>query len=123
MSLMGKTHLVIVWTMGPDEVAEGDRIFRSHGEWMKGHPREGETALLSYSISKGPELSNPFDPNSAPTGNTMYVLDEVYESPAGVAEHWKQAMETWQDMNAILDWGAKGTVITLHNGTIVQSLW
>jgi hypothetical protein len=40
MSHRGKSHLVIMFTVGPDDVAEGDRIFASHGEWMKGHPRE-----------------------------------------------------------------------------------
>ena len=29
MSHMGKSHLVIMWTVGPDDVAEGDRIFAS----------------------------------------------------------------------------------------------
>ena len=48
-------------TVGADDVAEGDRLFARHGEWMKGHPREGDVALLSYTISKGPELSNPMD--------------------------------------------------------------
>ena len=86
-------------------------------------PGGGHRALLSYSISKGPQLASPFDPASAPTGKTMYVLDEVYESPAGIAEHWKQAAETWKDLAAILRWGEKGEVATLHNGTIVQALW
>jgi hypothetical protein len=58
-----------------DDVAEGDRIFASHGEWMKGHPREGDVALLDYTISKGPEPSNPLDPSSEPTGKTIFVLD------------------------------------------------
>jgi hypothetical protein len=73
MSEIGKTHIVIMWTVGPDDVAEGDRIFESHGKWMTGHSREGDTALLDYSISKGPELENPMDPNSAPTGDTIFV--------------------------------------------------
>ena len=97
MSHMGKSHLVIMWTVGPDDVAEGDRIFASHGEWMKGHPREGDVALLEYTISKGPELSNPMDPNSEPTGKTIFVLDEYYESPAGIARHWQDAMDNWTD--------------------------
>ncbi len=123
MSHKGKTHLVIMWTVGPDSVAEGDRIFENHGEWMKGHPREGDTALLSYSVSKGPELANPLDPTSAPTGNTIFMVDEVYESPAGVAAHWKQATETWGDLGALVEWSGKGTVATLHSGTLVQALW
>jgi hypothetical protein len=120
---MGKTSLVIMWTASPDDAAEGDRIFESHGRWMTGHPREGAAALLSYRVSKGPELSNPLDPNSSPTGDTVFVLTEVYESPAGVAEHWKQAVETWQDLPAMMDWSSKGKVATLHSGTVVQALW
>src|SRR6476661_4422277 len=66
MSSKGTSHLVIMFTVGPDDVAEGDRIFASHGEFMKGHPREGDVALLDYTVSKGAELSNPMDPNSEP---------------------------------------------------------
>jgi len=109
-------------TVGPDDVAEGDRIFVSHGEWMKGHPREGEVALRDYTISKGPELSNPLDPSSEPTGKTIFVIDEYYESPAGIAGHW-QATSTWSDMPAALAWMGKATVATLRNGTAVQGLW
>jgi hypothetical protein len=123
MSNLGKTHIIIMWTVGPADVAEGDRIFASHAEWIKGHPRQGDTALLSYSISKGPELANPLDPNSAPTGNTIFVLDEFYESPAGVPRHWEDAIANWKDLGAIVEWSAKGKVATLHSGTAVQALW
>src|SRR5207253_9788347 len=102
---------------------EGDRIFASHGEWMKGHPREGDVALLDYTVSKGPELSNPMDPSSEPTGKTIFVLDEYYESPAGIARHWQDATDNWPDLSAAVAWGAKGTVATLHNGTALQALW
>ena len=122
MSEMGKTNIVVMWTVDAEEASEGDRIFESHAAWMKGHPREGDTALLSYKISRGPELENPMDPDSAPTGNTIFVLNEIYESPAGVVEHWRLAVESWQDFPAFMDWG-KGKVATLHSGTVVQALW
>ena len=123
MSHMGETHLTIMFTVEAEDVAEGDRIFASHGQWMKGHPREGDVALLEYTVSKGPELSNPLDPNSEPTGRTIFVLDEYYESPAGIARHWQDSADNWPDMSAVLAWGAKATVATLHNGTTVQALW
>jgi hypothetical protein len=123
MSHMGTSHLVVMFTVGPDDVAEGDRIFASHGEWMKGHTREGDEALLEYSISKGPELSNPMDPSSERTGKTIFVIDEYYASPAGIARHWQDAADNWSDMGAAMAWSAKGTVATLHNGTAVQALW
>jgi hypothetical protein len=121
MSHIGKSHLLIMWTVGPDDVAEGDRLFASHAEWIKGHPREGELALLDYTVSKGPELSNPLDPGSEPTGKTIFVLAEYYESPAGISNHWQETAN-WPDMSAVLEWSAKGTVATLHNGTAVQTL-
>lgn len=123
MSYMGKTQIIIMWTVGADDVSEWDRIFASHAEWMKDHPREGETALLSYTISKGPELSNPLDPGSEPTGKTIYVLDEYYESPAGVARHWQDAMGNWKDLGALVDASARATVATQHSGTVIQALW
>ena len=124
MSHMGKSHLIIVWTVGADEVAEGDRIFASHAEWMKGHPRDGDAALLEYTVSKGPELSNPLDPASEPTGRTTFVLDEYYESPAGIARHWQDGMANWPELStAVPAWSAKATVVTLHNGKVVQALW
>jgi hypothetical protein len=132
MSEMGKTHIVIMWTVGSDDVAEGDRLFEAHAKWMTGHERSGDAALRSYSISKGPELSNPLDPDSSPTGNTIFVLDEFYESPAGPVEHWRLARssdpaESWPDAlkadPGLIEWSARAKVCTLHSGTVVQALW
>jgi hypothetical protein len=90
---------------------------------MRGHPREGDAALLSYKISKGQELSNPVDPNSDPTDNTIFVLNEIYGSPAGVVEHWKQAAATWRELPAFMDWTAENKASTLHSGTVLHALW
>jgi hypothetical protein len=123
MSSKGTSHLVIMFTVGPDDVAEGDRIFASHSEFMKGHPREGDVALLDYSLSKGPELSNPMDPSSEPTGNTTFVVDERYASPAGIANHWQHTTDNWAEMSSAAPaWFEKATIVTLHNGTAVQAL-
>src|SRR5438876_11528461 len=124
MSHMGKSHLVVMFTVGPDDVAEGDRIFASHGEWMKGHTREGDVALLEYTISKGPELSNPLDPSSEPTGKTIFLLSEFYESPAGIARHWQDGMANWPELASVVELSGRDsvTVATLHSGTTVQAL-
>ena len=124
MSLMGKAHLVIMWTVDSGDEAEWDRIFASHGKWMAGHPREGDVALLSYTISKGPERSDPMDPASDETGKTMYVLDEYYESPTGIQRHWEEAMSAWaEDLGAVVQASARATVSTLHSGTVVNAQW
>jgi len=125
MSHLGKTQITIMFTVGPDDVAEADRIFAGHAEWMKGHPREGDVALLEYTVSKGPELSNPLDPGSEPTGKTIFLLNEFYESPAGIANHWQDATANWPDLASVMELSARDsvTVTTLHSGTAVQALW
>ena len=124
MAYLGKTQLIYVIIAPPDQVEEGDRIFRSHGPWMKAtHPRDGDKALLSYNVSKTPELSNPFDSSSSPTGNTCFILNEVYESEAGVAEHFQQAMGSWQDFPPLVKWLEKCKVAGVPAAPIINSLW
>ena len=82
MSQEGKVQLTFTIVAPPDQVAEGDRLFRSHAPWRAAtHHRSGDKALLTYNVSKAPELSNPLDPSSAPTGNTCFVLSEVGLDP------------------------------------------
>ena len=123
MSLMGKAHLVIMWSVDSSEEGEWDRISASHGEWMTGHPRDGDVALLSYTISKGPERSSPLDPSSEPTGRTSRPR-RVLRLPAGITRHWEEAMKTWaDDLGAVVQGSARATVSTLHSGTVVNALW
>src|SRR6266403_4382120 len=102
MTYHGKTQLTLIIIAPPDQVAEGDRIFKSHGSWMEStHYRTGEKALLSYNVSKATEVSNPMDLNSAPTGNTCFVLTEIYDSKAGVIDHFEQTNQNWEDFPAM----------------------
>lgn len=124
MSHKGNTQITFIFTATPDLVAEGDRIFESHARWMeKTHYREGELALLLYNVVKGPELSNPLDPASEPSGNTNFVLTEVYANPAGLEDHWKQGTDSWEDFNAFMKWAGKVNVAVLHGSPVVHSLW
>ncbi len=124
MSNKGKIQLTFLIIAPPDQVAEGDRLFRSHAPWMEAtHHRNGDKALLSYNVSKAPELSNPLDPSSAPTGNTCFILSEIYETDAGVAEHFQQSASSWQDYPALLKWMERCTVTGLPAAPIINSLW
>src|SRR5947209_15425465 len=67
-------------------------------------------------------MLEPDGSESEPTGKTIFVIDEYYASPAGIARHWQDAADNWSDMAAAMAWSAKGTVATLHNGTAVQAL-
>ena len=124
MSHKGNIQLTIIFTATPDLIAEGDRLFASHAVWMEeSHHREGELALLRYNVAKGPELSNPLDPSSEPTGNICYVLLEVYKNQAGLDDHWQQGAGTWQDFGAFMEWAGSTNPTVLHAGEVVHSLW
>ncbi len=83
----------------------------------------GTKALLSYNVSKVAELSDLMDPNSDPTGNTVYVLSEIYETEAGVADHMQQAEASWQDFPAFGKWLENCTVTGVAAAPIINSLW
>jgi hypothetical protein len=120
----GKSQLVITFVATPDQVDEVDRLVASHAAWMaETHHREGSKALLSYSFSKGSELANPLDPSSEETGNTRYVLSEIYESPEGIADHWQQAQASWVDFGGMVEAIGSSGPQTLHAGTVAASLW
>jgi hypothetical protein len=124
MSQKGKIQFLIVITASPENVAEGDRIFRSHAEWMqRTHHRDGDKALLRYNLSKAPEMENPMDPDTKPTGNTNFVLAEVYEKPAGLKDHWEQAQSNWSEWKALNEWLPKCKVNMVNGAEIVHSLW
>ena len=124
MAQKGKTQLLITFVATPDKVSEIDRLVESHASWMaKTHYRDGTKALLSYNFSKGPELENPLDPSSKATGNTRYVLNEIYETPEGIEDHWSQALESWSDFGKTVEIIQSCDPNTLHAGVITQSLW
>ena len=124
MTYHGKTQLTLIIIAPPDQAAEGDRLFQSHGAWMEAtHYRTGEKALLSYNVSKAPEFSDPGDFDSVLTGNTCFVLTEIYESKAGVLDHRKQARENWRDFPAFDEWLDKCKVTPVLAASIFNSLW
>ena len=124
MAHEGKTHLTYVIICPQDQVEEGDRIFRSHRVWIeRTHHRSGPKALLSYEVSKAPELSNPMDTGSEKTGNMVYVLTEVYESDAGVADHFQQAQSNWDEFGALGEWLGKCRMYGTPAAQIINSLW
>jgi hypothetical protein len=124
MAHTNKLQFMMVFSVPAEHVAEGDKLFRSHAAWMeRTHHRDGEKALLVYDLSKAPEMKNPMDPGSGTTGNSVFVLAEVYEGPAGLADHWKQAGENWDDFSAFQQWMGKCKFTLINGANIVHSLW
>lgn len=123
MSNAGKTLITFIFTATPDQAPEGERLFASHAKWIAAtHHRDGELKLVSYNTAQGPQLSNPLDPSSAPTENTMFTFHEVYDNHAGLADHWGQA-GSWEDFGAFMDWAQKVELTVLHGSPIVHSAW
>lgn len=101
---------------GDELEAEADRIFASHAEWMQGtHRREGDKALLQYTLTKGSHCEQE--------DAVVYAMTEVYQSPAGPEDHSKQAHENWEDYPALRDLVDKREDPWGVTGGIQQSLW
>ena len=75
MNYEGKAQFSLTVIAPPELESEGDRIFNLHAAWMEEtHYREGEKALLQYTVAK----------RTDDDGNIIIVLTEVYETMAGV---------------------------------------
>lgn len=124
MARKGNIQFNMIFTVPADQVAEGDRIFKSHAAWMaRTHHRSGDKEMLIYDLSKAPEMKDPMNPDSGPTGRTHFVLCEVYKGPAGLEDHWRQAAESWEDFEALKSWMGKGEFLLVNGAEIVHSLW
>ena len=63
--------------------------------------------MLSYNVSKAPELKASLDPIAGTTDSTCFVLNEIYESEAGIADHFAQVQSSWTDCSAFVEWMGK----------------
>jgi hypothetical protein len=81
MSFLGRTHLITRCTVESADEAALDRLLPGHAGWMPGHTQGGETALLSYTLWKGPEQRNPLNPMSAAPKGRSPCWRRTYESP------------------------------------------
>jgi hypothetical protein len=124
MSHKDKIMIAMQVIAGPDVAAQGERLFASHAAFMaETHHREGPLAMLSYNVASGPEFADPLAPEPTPSGNTIFLMVEVYETHEGVADHWRLGQQEWPDFPAMVEWIAKCETTILHGSKVVHSLW
>ena len=111
----GKAQFFAAFQLPAEHEAEADRFFAHHAECMeRTHPRDGDEALLQYSVSKDPDGE----------GNVLILLAEVYETTAGIDNHrklWGEEPALKEELNdllheceATMGWG---------DSAVVHSLW
>ena len=115
MDYTGKAHFQFTIICPPEAEADGDRLFGQHADWMsRTHHREGEKALLQYVVAK----SHDGD------GNAVYLLSEVYETAAGIADHRAQASANQEAFgDEMRAWWGKCQLIGGGDGEVLYSLW
>ena len=113
----GKTQLTRIWVVKPEFVNNWNEITEAHTKWMaETHYKDGNKKLHFLNWSTAPEIKDDKE-----TGNTMFVLTEVYETSVGVDDHAQQAKETLS-----LPHSTKDGVVSLticDYGAIKHSLW
>ena len=62
-------------------------------------------------------------PSAGTTGNTCFVLAEVYESEAGIADHFEQAGASWAEFEDFKTWMGECQVTIVPSAEIIHSLW
>ena len=135
-SLVGKITVTLVF-IAPEEAADLLRgFFDDHkGFMVDKSKKEGVLKLVHYYVSEGPEYGkrsppdfkelDPFFFGEYPekTGRILFVLNEVYESYAGLEHHYiETGLPAWDVMKTLM----KDNDIEFYNFShipIRQSLW
>jgi len=119
---LGKTRLTFTFVVPAKNVKLADEVFACHATWMnETHIHKGPKALLSYDVSKMAELTDPTGLKSKPTGKTIYVLNEVYETVAGVEDHFERTPK-WNCYDQFVELVNVSKVTKVSVGNIFNSL-
>ncbi len=113
----GKTQLTRMWVYKAEYAQKMEENIAVHTKWMQEtHYREGDKALHVLNWSSAPEIEDGEE-----TGNITFVLTEVYETTAGIDDHFQQAQETLSLPHDL----SEGLVekIVCDRGLIKHSLW
>ena len=107
-----------------EHIAEVEAILASHMKFMEStHTVTGDasTRLNSYSVIKGPVLTESTDPSKGTTVDMMYILLEPYETPKGFAKHM-EASTGWSDLPKMQEIMIKFGVGAVYPGFHMQSM-
>ena len=116
-----KKQLQYLWIFKPELIEIANRIAEDHTKWMnETHTKEGDKALLMLNWSIGPEFK---DGNK--TGNMSLILTEVYESQAGIDNHFDQAQKnaaTFRDDLSDFENNCEN-LVKINSSDIIHSMW
>ena len=113
----GKIQLTRIWVYEAEHAYNMEENIAAHTKWMKEtHYREGDKALHVLNWSSAPEMKDEVE-----TGNITFVLTEVYETMAGVDDHFQQAQNSLSMPHDMSEGLVSLTIC--DRGNIKHSLW
>ena len=116
-----KKQLQYLWIFKPELKGIAKRIAEDHTKWMnETHTKNGDKALLMLNWSIGPEFKNGKE-----TGNLSLILTEIYETQAGIFDHFEQAQNnTSYFRDDFADFESKcESNVKINSSDIIQSMW
>ena len=116
-----KKQLQYIWIFRPELTDIAKRIAEDHTKWMnKTHSKDGDKALLMLNWSIGYEFKN-----GNKTGNMSLILTEIYETQAGIDDHFKQAQNngaTFRDDFSDFERKCEN-LVKINSADIINSMW
>lgn len=108
---LGHPSINIAYKVPADKEAEFDALLKDHEANLmrKSHtfdamPADDATKprLSQFYMSKMKEQVDPLDASKGETGDFLYVMNESYIVPAGIAGHMAVATSTWPKMDEFM---------------------
>ena len=116
-----KKQLQYLWFFKPELKDIAKRVAEDHVKWMnETHTKEGDKALLMLNWSIGPEFKDGKE-----TGNLSLILTEIYETQAGINDHFEQAQNNSSYFRDDFgDFESKcESYVKINSSDIIQSMW
>jgi len=108
ITAVGQPTIHLIWKVPAADEKAVDAYWTGHEAWMRKEHVMGlagddkvKPRLTSFSINKGKELNNPFDPTAGETGNILYVMSETYASVEGIGSHMAKGPVEWDGMKEL----------------------
>jgi hypothetical protein len=89
----------------------------------EGPPSRGSEGSVELQLPQGTRAGQLSRPELEEYWQHSLCSQEIYESPAGVEDHWGQAQKSWDDFGKMVEVIGSCNPQTLHAGSIAQSLW
>lgn len=120
----GDSQIIMIITTDAENEALADRLTASHARYTRENdPREGENALILYTLQKGPDYqySEDYAAEDLRSDQIVYMITQTYKSRAGLVDNLIRVHSEWEDFGEFARWGSGMSTTIRRDTTVIEA--